>query len=293
MVFNGLPEVFPDKVQNAEIFMQKRIYDSLQFLTVLPMVQNETGLFSNYLAGNVNVGKPLYTNNGINFNQIKFDKGDVVGGQTLPNGYMYSANTRDKQRGTFESNLLSFYNASVVELADFYEQQFAEAILSGGRQSTVELASWDSAENIIDNELLLDDEMRYDAKDNRTGYAPNTAIVSRKTKLTIQQALRREDYESNWNYIASNRLSNDDFIAFDSFNPGGSIQKYADPDYSIIQSLENDGITETEDGEAIPKAFINVKVSTPEEPQVENYFVWAEANFNMENSNGFLIVKGS
>ena len=53
MVFNGLPEVFPDKVQNAELYMQKRIYDSLQFLTVLPVIQNESGLFSNYMAGNV------------------------------------------------------------------------------------------------------------------------------------------------------------------------------------------------------------------------------------------------
>ncbi len=293
MVFNGLPAVFEDRVQDAEIFMQKRIYDSLQFLSILPMNQNETGLFSNFITGDVNVGKPMYTNNGINFNEIKFGQGKSVGGQTLPNGYMYRANTRDKLRGTFESNLLSFYNASVTQLADFYEEEFAKSILSGGRQSTIELAPWDSAENIIDNELLLEDEMRYDDKDNRTGYAPNTAIVSRKTKLSIQQALRREDYESNWNYIPSNRFTTDDFAIFDQFNPGGSIQKFADPDYSIVQTLEDNGIDQTEEGEPIPKAFINLKVVTPEEPQIENYYVWAEANFNMENSNGFLVVKGN
>jgi hypothetical protein len=43
MAFNGLPEVFPDKVQNTEMYVQKRIYQALKFLTLLPVEQNETG----------------------------------------------------------------------------------------------------------------------------------------------------------------------------------------------------------------------------------------------------------
>lgn len=293
MVFNGLPEVFEDRVQNAELYMQKRIYDSLQFLSILPMEQNETGLFSNYIHGDVDVGKPMYTNNGITFNEIKFGQGKTVGGQTLPNGYMYNASTRNKQKGTYESDLLSFYNASVVQFADFYEEEFAKSILKGGRKSSVELNEWDTAEHIIDNELTLDDEMRYDSKDNRTGFAPNTAIVSRKTKLDIEQALRVEKYESNWNYISSNRVPDGKFAIFDSFNPGANIQKYADPDYSIVQSLEDNGIDiPTEDGEPIPKAFMNVDVRSDKRPQNEEHYVWAEANLNMRDSNGFLIVTG-
>ena len=289
MVFNGLPEVFEDKVQNAELFMQKRIYDSLQFLSILPMNQNKTGLFTNYMHGDVNVGKPLYTNNGITFNEIKFAQGTSNGGQTLPMGFMYNANTRNEERGTFESDLLSFYNAAVVQLADFYEETYADAILKGGRQSTIELATWDTAENIIDNELALDDEMRYDANDNRTGYAPNTVIVSRKTKLSIEQALRKEDYASNWRYVASNRFADTDFAIFDGANPGGSIQKFADPNYSIVQTLENNGIDMTEDGEVIPKAFINIDVRS-NRPQTEEHYVWAESNLNINDANGFLII---
>lgn len=289
-MFNGLPEIFENKVQNAEIYMQKRIYDSLQILNLLPIEQNETGLFSNYISGDVEVGKPLYTNNGIAFNEIKFGQGQVSGGQTLPNGYMYHANTRDKQRGKYDSSLESFFNTSVTQLADFFEEKYTDAIFNGGRASSVELEDWDTAEHIITNELLLDDEMRYDANDNRTGYAPNTAIVSRKTKISIDSALRREDYTSNYNYIASTKLNNDDFIIFDKFNPGGSIQKYADPDYSIVQSLANDGVTTTEDGEPIPKALINIKEDKTGRPQTVDYYVWVESNFNMNNSNGFLIV---
>ena len=292
-MFNGLPEIFENKVQNAEIYMQKRIYDSVQLLNLIPIEQNETGLFSNYISGDVDVGKPMYTNNGIAFNEIKFGQGQTVGGQTLPNGYMYRANTRDKQRGKYDSSLESFFNTAVTQLADFFEEKYLDAIFKGGRQSTVTLADWDTAENIINNELLLDDEMRYDSNDNRTGYAPNTVLTSRKTKLSIDSALRKEDYESNYNYIASNKISDGKFAIFDSFNPGGSIQKYADPDYSIVQSLANDGITTTEDGSPIPKALINIKEDRIGRPQTVDYYVWVESNFNMNNNNGFLIVDGN
>ena len=135
--------------------------------------------------------------------------------------------------------------------------------------------------------------MRYDSNDNRTGYAPNTVLTSRKTKLSIDSALRKEDYESNYNYIASNKISDGKFAIFDSFNPGGSIQKYADPDYSIVQSLANDGITTTEDGSPIPKALINIKEDRIGRPQTVDYYVWVESNFNMNNNNGFLIVDGN
>ena len=46
-MFNGLPAVFPDKVQNTELYVQKRIYSTLKFLTLFPVEQNETGLFTN------------------------------------------------------------------------------------------------------------------------------------------------------------------------------------------------------------------------------------------------------
>ena len=120
MAFNGLPAVMDDKVQNAEIYVQERIYQALQFLTLLPVEQNETGLFTNYLNGDIQTGEPQYTNNGIDFNEIRFGQGQTVGGQTLPIGFKYSANTRDEQRGRFDSNLLSFYNTAVVKIADFF-----------------------------------------------------------------------------------------------------------------------------------------------------------------------------
>ena len=294
MAFNGLPSVFDDKVQNTELYVQKRIYQSLKFLNLLPVEQNETGLFTNYLNGEVELSNPMYTNNGIDFSEIKFGQGQIVGGQTLPIGFMYRANTRDKQRGKYDSNLQSFYNASVVKMADFFEAEYANAILNGGRTSSATLKAWTSAANIIENEILIDDEMRYDANGNATGYAPNIALVSRADKIKIESALRKENYNnSNFEYIASHKVASGDMVFFDSANPGGSIEKYADPEYSIIQSMADDGITEAEDGTPIPAAFINIKSEDVGRPQTVDNYIWAESNLNIKDSNGFLIVKGN
>jgi hypothetical protein len=293
MAFNGLPSVFADKVQNDQLYVQKRIYQSLKFLTLLPVEQNDTGLFTNYLNGDVEVSDPMYTNNGIDFNEIKFGQGQTVGGQTLPIGFVYHANTRDEQRGRYDSNLQSFYNTAVVKISDFCESKYSAAILDGGRASTATLKAWTSAANIIENELALDDEMRYDANGDATGYAPDTALVSRADKLAIDKALRKEDYAPNFNYIASHKITDGDMAFFDSANPGATIEKYADPEYNVVQALLNDGFSESEDGTPIPEGFINIEEDRTGRPQTVDYYVWVESNLNMRDSNGFLIVKGN
>ena len=286
MAFNGLPALFDDKVQNTELFVQKRIYETLPLLSFLPVNQNPTGLFTNYINGNVELGDPEYSNNNITFNEIKFGQGQTVGGQTLPIGFKYAANTRDEQRGKYESSLMSFFNSAVAKIADFYEEQFMTGMVNGARASS-NTPDFSTASDIIDTELTLDDEMRYDSQGNATGYAPSIALVSRATKLDVDKALRKEDYVSNFQYIASNKLTDNDLILFDGNNPALTVEKYADPNYSVIQSLEDDGISIAEPG-AIPQAFINLKSEDTGRPQTIDYYIWAEANINILDSNGIL-----
>lgn len=286
MAFNGLPRIFEDKVQNTEVYVQQRIYEQLTLLNFLPVNQNPTGLFTNYINGDVELGDPEYSNNNITFNEIKFGEGKIEGGQTVPVGFMYRANTRDEQRGRYDSNLLNFFNSAVVKIADFFEKQYTSALKNGARVST-STVSFDTAEDIIDSELTLDDEMRYDSNDNATGYSPNTALVSRATKLAIDKLLRKDDYVSNFNYIASNKLTDNDLILFDAYNPACTIEKYADPDYSVIQQLENEDISIAE-AEFIPPAFLNIKTEDTGRPQTIDNYIWAESNLNILNSNGIL-----
>ena len=121
-----LPHLFDNRTHNLEIYAQKRVYSQLKLLNKLPIVQNVSGEFTNYVASDVDdiTGDIISTGDGLDFNEIKFGQGQTVGGQTLPIGFMYRANTRDEQRGRYDSNLQSFYNAAVVKIADFFEKFF-------------------------------------------------------------------------------------------------------------------------------------------------------------------------
>lgn len=291
-MFNGIPAIQADKVQNMELYVQKKIYESLKFLSILPTAQNPSGLFTSYIQGDVEVADPEYVANGITYNEIKFGEGSTQTGQIKPVGFMYKASTRDEQRGRYMSQLQQFYNQAVIKIADFYESKYVDMIKTGGRVSTATLETWDTAENIITNEVILDDEMRYDTNDNATGFAPNTVLCNRKDRLTIDAALRKENYaESNFNYIPSSKIVQGDFIVFDINNPGAVIEKYVDPQYSVIQSLENDGLTTTEDGTVIPPAFLNISEVKPNRPQTIENYIWAESALNIQNEKGFLVIQ--
>ena len=291
-MFNGIPAIQADKVQNMELYVQKKIYESLKFLSILPTVQNPSGLFTSYMQGDVEVADPEYVANGITYNEIKFGEGSTVSGQIKPIGYMYKASTRDEQRGRYMAQLQQFYNQAVIKIADFYETAYANAIKAGGRASVATLQTWNTAENIITNEVILDDEMRYDSNDNATGFVPNTVLCNRQDRLTIDAALRKENYrESNFKYIPSSKVAQGDFIIFDINNPGAIIEKFVDPQYSVIQSLENDGLTTTEDGTVIPPAFLNISEVKPNRPQTIENYIWAESALNIQNSNGFLVIQ--
>lgn len=288
MVFNGLPAIFDDKVHNEELYIQKKIYGALELLNILPINQNPTGLFTNYINGDVELGDPIYSNNNITFNQIKFGQGTTVGGQTLPIGFVYGANTRDEQRGKYNSSLMNFFNKATIKMADFFEDKFNAELKNGARVGSNNFDITD-AESIINSELTVDDEMRYDADDNATGYAPNIAFVNRANKLEIEKALAKEDYTSNLRYIASNKIDVDEILFMDTANPSVTVEKYADPVYSVIQSLENDNIT-VPNGDILPPAFINLDIRS-ERPQTRDYYLWAESNLNILDSNGILTSK--
>lgn len=288
-MFNGLPELFDEKIQNAEVYVQGKLFTQLQILNLLPIVQNEAGMFANYLDGAIEVeGDAAYSNNGIDFNEIKFGHGSVVNGQTLPYGLMYRANTRLEQRGKYNSTLLSFFNSAVGKLADFYEEKYADALIAGGRQSTATLQAWDTAEHIISNEITLIDEMGYDAQGNRTGFTPTDVLINRADKLAIDIALNAENITSNFNYLPSNKVATGDMVLIDRNSPSATIEKYADPNYSIIQKMEDDGVTM--EAMNIPPAFLNLKEEDTGRPQTMDYYIWAESNINILDSNGILIV---
>lgn len=287
-MINGMPTVFDDKVQNYEVYIQRRFFNQLKLLNLAPINQNPVGLFTNYLAGEIETAEPNYTNNGIDFAEIIFGEGKTEHGQTLPMGFMYKADDRLKRKGQYESSLQSFFNGAVVKFADFYEKVYTDALKTNGRQNTAQLEIESTAEDVINNEITLMDEMEYDTNDKRTGYSPTTVLINRRDKLNIDKLLNADNLESNFEYIATGQLSQGTRIYLDANNPSFTIEKYGEPEYSVIARLEEDGVS-VQDLQ-IPKSFINIKEAPVNRPNITEYYLWSESNLNILNKNGILVV---
>lgn len=287
-MFNGMPTVFDDKVQNYELYIQRRFFDQLTLLNLAPINQNPVGLFTNYLAGEIETAEPNYTNNGIDFAEIIFGEGKTEHGQTLPMGFMYKADDRLKRKGQYESSLQSFFNGAVVKFADFYEKVYTDALLTNGRANTATLETESTAEDVINNEITLMDEMEYDSNDKRTGYSPTTVLINRRDKLAIDKLLQAEKIPSNFNYIPTAQLTQGTRIYLDTNNPSFTIEKFGEPEYSVIASLEEDGVS-IQDLQ-IPQSFINIKEAKTNRPNITEYYLWSESNLNILSKNGILVV---
>ena len=61
-------------------------------------------------------------------------------------------------------------------------------------------------------------------------------------------------------------------------NPSATIEKFADPDYSILAQMEAEDNAVLAD---LPPSFVNVKMTEPDEPQRSYIYVFAEANVNI------------
>ena len=292
-----IPQLFDERIHNMEIYVQKQIYNNLKLLSKLPMEQNPTGEFSNYVADSPDdvKGELITTGDGLDFNEIDFGKPSMYRGAIIPKGYMFKANTRLEQIGKGEARLQVWLNKSTANLANFYEKTYLDALKAGaGATPASSLKDITDASatgmDVMENELRIIDAME-SKNGNDTGFTPDTAFVNRADKLTIDILLNRSDLkdESNFTYIATNNVPTGKILAMDFKSPTAVIQKYADPNYSIISALENDSennIMYGTDGTSLPQSFVNLKEVEPNEPQRKYYYMWVESGLQILEGNG-------
>ena len=86
-----IPKLFDERTHNLEFYAQKRVYSQLKLLDKLPIVQNVSGEFTNYVASAVDdiTGDVITTGDGLDFNEIKFGEPSAFRGATVPKGYMF------------------------------------------------------------------------------------------------------------------------------------------------------------------------------------------------------------
>jgi len=296
-----IPEMFEERVHNLEFYAQKQIYNRIKLLNKLPIVQNVAGEFTNYIGDNNPddvKGEVITTGDGLDFNEISFGQPSIYRGATVPKGFMFKMNTRLEDKGRLDATLQVFMNKSVGKLANFYDKIYMDALAAGAGITSVSglnsITSSSTGVDVIENEIKIIDAME-NINGIDTGFTPTTVFLPRADKLAITLALAKSDLldDSNFEYIGTNNVGSGKKVIMDLDTPTCTIEKYADPKYSIISQFESEsetGRVYNEEGAMLPQSFINVKMTEPDEPQRSYIYLFAESGLNIMEPNGIMYI---
>ena len=285
-----LPTYFENREHNLEVYAQKRVYQQLRLLNKLPVVQNVAGEFTNFVSTSADdvIGDVISTGDGLDFNEIKFGEPSAYRGATLPKGFMFKMNSRLADVGRLDTTLQVFLNKATSKLANYYDKAFLGGLVSGAGNSSTTIDAMGASStgaDVIENELTIIDAMEADANGNDTGFTPTTVFLPRAEATKIKIALAKSDLldDSFLEYVPSNAIASGHYLAMDLNNPSATIEKYADPNYSILAQMEAEENAVLAD---LPQSFINIKMTEPDEPQRSYVYVFAEANVNILEPTG-------
>lgn len=296
-----LPLLFDERAHNLEIYAQKQIFNRMAILNELPMNQNIAGEFTNMLASenpDVKTGNPITTSEGVDFTEIKFGEPSELRGSTKPKGFMFRMSKRVADRGRLDSTLQIFINKSIGRIINYYDDLFMNGLLAGSGATAPDDLTPISEDitgfEVLANEIKIKDAMEFQ-NDDDTGFSPNKMYLNRKDALYVKLALTEAGLtdESEFEYVPTAKLAQGTQIARDTDNPTATIEKYADPDYSILARMEAEsksGRLYDENGNQVPPSFINIKISEPDEPQRSNYYIFTEAGLNIMEPSGIMTI---
>ena len=199
-----IPHLFDERAHNLEFYAQKRVYSQLKLLNKLPIVQNVSGEFTNYVSTDADdvIGDVISTGDGLDFNEIKFGEPSAYRAATLPKGYMFKMNSRLADVGRLDATLQVFLNKSVAKLSNFYDKAFLGSLTSGAGATTTTIdAMGDSSTGIdvITNELEIIDAMEV-KNDVDTGFTPTTVFLPRAEATKIKIALAKSNLLDDSNF---------------------------------------------------------------------------------------------
>ena len=294
-----IPYLFDERKQNLEVYAQKKIYSTLKLLNKLPLVQNPSGNFTNYVSDDPTdvTGDAISTADGMDYNEIKFGEPSAYRGSTVPKGYMFKMNTRLEDQGKMDATLQVFMNKAVANLATYYDKLYLSSLSNGAGavapQGLNTITSSSTGIEVLENELKIIDAMEV-KNDTETGFTPNTCFLPRADALAIKLALAKSNLldDSNFEYIGvpAASIGSGHKLVMDMNNPTATVEKFADPNYSVIAQLEQEPEMNTELLMQLPSSFINTKMVEPNEPQRSYIYVFAESNVNILEPNGIMYI---
>ena len=315
-MFNSMPKSLAEKVMfenelyNWEFYTQLRLYQKMGLLRMFPSIQNKLGDFTHLVTPETEVvGDVMPISDGVDFSELKFDNPTTESGKTVGKGFKLTYDSKLEDTPALQQRIKQFLNASLAKLITFYEKTYME-VLSAKASSEVPdnlkpVVDGVSGSDIVDNEISMIDAMEHHNND-LTGFTPNYCFVNRKDYVRILKGLDKFDLRNNerLHYISSPYVSEGQFTVLDSSVDPAVIHKYADPNYSILATFEDESALtnlnlEISDNdykvmksvENFPPSLINLKRVEGVEPRIKYVFIWVESNLAVNEP--WAIMNGS
>lgn len=291
-----LPKDYFLRGHNKEYYVQEQIYKKLRFLNELPMVQNETGEFTNYVIDNDvdTMGDPITIAEGVEFNEISFGKPSHKRGATIAKGFMFKWTDKMVRQGRLNANFQIFLTKATASMTNFYDRTFLSAFsAAAGASAPTNLSDWgdSTAIDCMADEIYICDAMEAGGD---SGFEATTMFLSRADYLARQIYMKSFEgkIESEINYVPmGSALSTGTGLVVDTSTPVATIEKYADPNYSVVRQAEMKAEKAgTLDQLKVPESFINIWEPEPRVPGVHEVYLWAEANVNVVEPKGIMVV---
>ncbi|MBO6275707.1 MAG: hypothetical protein J6M91_09290 [Methanobrevibacter sp.] len=277
---------------NREFYINEKIHEKLPFLDLLPMVNNETGEFTQFItsaAADTETENPRGINEGVNFAEINFGEPSIKRGSTLAKGFKFSWTSKVVRKGRLNANMRIWLSKAVSKMAQYYNGVFANGLMDGATATAPQLSDWqdESAIDPIADELYIIDAYA----EEEYGFTPKFVYLNNKDYLARELYLKSLDKVPTFQLQYINygtKIQRGDALVMPD-EPVASVEKYTDPNYSTIRKGEMVSLKTGKQLTNVPESFINVwypPVMT--KPDVFDCFLWAEAAVNVLEGNGLM-----
>ena len=278
---------------NLEYYLTEQINPKLFFINALPTAITETGEFPTVLTGKTitedladgTTSEPLDTAEASELTEIDISPINAQIGRTNIVGYKFKYSDKFLKRSDADARL----QVALAKMVGGISIKINNTILTGmvgAAAGTVpnDLSDWDATADPRADFIKLRKEFR-----NNGAFQLNKVFLGEDRFVTLEEYYMSMDYpfDSNMINVDGTSVQNcfegldgtgAEFIGYDVNIPPGIVEKYLNPDFSVITKTTMNA--KPRERENIPDAIINVnQFRDTEHPYDWGYDVWAELGY--------------
>lgn len=303
---NTLPASYILRKHNLEVYLVKNIEPLVPFLSMLPLADNDTGEFATVLESatakqdmdNNVLSEPLTVTESADIIDVEISPLNAQLGKTTAVGYQFKYTKQFLKRQDSDARIALALSRIIAGMAHKLNALIANGIVqSAGVAVPSDISNWATAIDPRADAIKMRSAMSAgSAGDDDLPFELDNCFITNAKHVKLQEYYMSMDWPFSNKQIdvdgtyfnniknAFNGIDNVDLIGLDSRVPPGIVEKYVDPDYSVIKQSE---LADPQKSLTIPDSLINVNLVEPR--KIEDPFIYqviAELGYSSQEPKG-------